>query len=85
MLSLQLQKRLLKKITLTVVEMQQLPDIEKKESKKKFCLKRTKYIGRRKVCVNFKTDTDNLNVDVCRYRNPLYLKDKKTDLVLTQL
>ena len=48
------------KNTLTVVEMQQLSDIEKTDSKEKFpCLKWTIYNGRWKVCVNFKTDTDN--------------------------
>ena len=47
-----------KKLTLTVLEMQQMPDIEKTDSKEKIsCLKWTKYNGRRKVCVNFKTDT----------------------------
>ena len=40
------------KLTLTVVEMQQLPDIEKTDSKKEIsCLKWTIYNGRRKVCV----------------------------------
>ena len=42
------------KLTLTVVEMQQLPDIEKTDSKEeKSCLQWTIYNGRRKVCVNF--------------------------------
>ena len=73
------------KLTLTVVEMQQLPDIEKIDSKKeKSCLKWTKYNGRRKVCVNFQTDTDKLNIVVYRYRNILYLKDNELDLKLTE-
>ena len=39
-----------KKLTLTVCEMQHLPDIEKTDSKKELsCLKRTIYNGRRKV------------------------------------
>ena len=47
------------KLTLTVVEMQQLPDIEKTDSKEEIsCLKWTIYNGRRKLCVNFQTDTD---------------------------
>ena len=51
------------KFLLTVVEMQLLPDIEKIESKEEIsCLKRTIYNGRRKVCVNFQTDTDKLNI-----------------------
>ena len=56
------------KITLTLVEIQQLPDIEKTDSKDEiFCLKWTIYNGRRKVCINFKTDTDKVNFVV--YRN----------------
>ena len=55
------------KLTLTVVEMQQMPDIEKNDSKEKLsCLKRTIYNSRRKVCVNFPTDTDKLNIVVYR-------------------
>ena len=73
------------KITLTIVEMQQLPDIEKSDSKEEIsCLKWTIYNGRRKVCVNFQTDTDKLNIAVYRYRNNLYLKDKEVDLQLTE-
>ena len=73
------------KLTLTVVEKQQLPDVEKTDSKKEVsCLKWTIYIGRRKVCVNFHTDTDKLNIVVYRYRNNLYLKDNEVDLKLTE-
>ena len=72
-------------LTLTVVEMQQLPDIEKTDSKKEIsCLKWTIYNGRRQVCVNFQTDTDKLNIVVYRYRNNLYLKDNELDLKLTE-
>ena len=72
------------KLTLTVVEMQQMPDIEKTDSIEEVsCLKWTIYNGRRKVCVNFQTDTDKLNVVVDRYRNSLYLKDNADDLKLT--
>ena len=47
------------KITLTLVETQQLPDIEKSDSTDEIsCLKRTIYNGRREVCINFQTDTD---------------------------
>ena len=85
MLYLQLQKLLPKKLTLTVVEMQQLPDIEKTDSKEEiFCLKCTISNGRRKICVNFQTDTDKLNFVVYRYRNNLYLKDNEADLKLTE-
>ena len=73
------------KHTLTVVEMQQLPGIEKTDSKTETsCLKCTIYIGRRKVCVNFQIDTDKLNIAVYRYRNNLYLKDNENDLKLTE-
>ena len=73
------------KLTLTVVEMQHLPDIEKTDSKVgTSCLKWTIYNGRRKVCVNFQTDTDKLNIAVYRRRNKLYLKDNEIDLKLTE-
>ena len=56
------------KFTLTVVEMQQFAEIEKTDSKEEIsCLKWTIYNGRRKVCVNFQTDTDELNFVVYRY------------------
>ena len=61
-----------KKFRLTVVEMQQLPDIGKKESKEEISrLKWTINNGRRKVCVNLQTDTDNLNFVVYRHQNSL--------------
>ena len=73
------------KLRLTVVEMQQLPDIEKTDSKEEIsCQNWTIYNGRRKVCVNFQTDTDKLNIVVYRYRNNLYLKDNELDLKLTE-
>ena len=73
------------KLKLTVVEMQQLPDIEKTDSKEEIsCLKWTIYNGRTKVCVNFQTDTDKLNIVVYRYRNNLYLKDNEVDLKLIE-
>ena len=73
------------KITLTLVETQQLPDIEKSDSKDEIsCLKWTIYNGRRKVCINFETDTDKVNIVVHRYRNSTYLKDIDIDLKLTE-
>ena len=58
------------KITLTLVEMQQLPEIEEVDSKNEIsCLKWTIYNGRRKVCISFKTDLDKLSIVVYRYRN----------------
>ena len=73
------------KITLTLVETQQLPDIEKADSKHEIsCLKWTIYNRRRKVCINFQTDTDQVNIVVCRYRNSTYLKDTEINLKLTE-
>ena len=73
------------KITLTLVETQQLPDIEKVDSKGEIsCLKWTIYNGRRKVCISFQTDTDKVNIVVYRYRNNLYLNDTEMDLKLSE-
>ena len=70
--------------TLTVVEIQQLPDIEKTISKEEISREKcTKFNGRRKVCVNFETDTEKLSIVVYRYRNSLYIKDKEVDLKMT--
>ena len=47
--------------------MQKLPDIENTASKEGVsCQKWTIYNGWRKVCVNFKIDTDQLNIIVYR-------------------
>ena len=73
------------KITLTLVETQQLPGIEEGHSKDEIsCFKWTIYNGRRKVCINFHTDTDNVNIVVYHYRNMTYLKDTEMDLKLTE-
>ena len=73
------------KITLTVVETQQLPDIEEADSKDEIpCIKWTIYNGRRKVCINFQTDADKVNIVVYRYRNKTYLKDSEMDKKLTE-
>ena len=78
-------KTLPKKITLTLVETQQLPDIQNSESTDELSrLKWTIYNGRRKVCINFQTDTDNVNIVVYRYRNNTYLKDTEMDLKLSE-
>ena len=73
------------KHTLTVVEMRNLPDIEKTDSKDEiFRLKWTVYNGGRKVSVNFQTDADKLNFVLYRYRNSLYLKDKEVELKMAE-
>ena len=73
------------KLTLTLVEMQQLPEIEKVDSKNEIsCLKWTKYNGRRKLCISFKTDLDKLKIVVHRYRNNTYVKDTEMEPKLTE-
>ena len=75
----------LEKMTLTLVETQQLPDIEEDDSKDECsCLKWTIYLGRRNLCINFLTDTDKVNIVVYRYRNNTYLKDTEMDSNLTE-
>ena len=60
-------KTSLKKLTLTVVEVQQLPLFERTDSKEEIsCLNWTIYNGRRNVCENFQIDTDKLNIVVHR-------------------
>ena len=73
------------KITLTLVETQQWPDIEKVDSKDEIsCLKWTICNDRRKVCINLQTDKDKVNIVVYRYRNNTYLKDTEMELKLTE-
>ena len=73
------------KITLTLVETQQLPDIERTDSKDEIsCSKWTICNCRRKICINFQTDTDKVNIVVYRYRNNTYLKDTEVDIKLTE-
>ena len=74
-----------KKITLTLVETQQLPGIEKTVSKDEIsCLKRTKYIVRREVCIISQSDTDKVKIVVYRSRNNTYLKDTEMELKSTE-
>ena len=78
-------KTSLDKITLTLVETQKLPEIEKVDSRNEIsCLKWTLYNGRRKLCISFKTDMDNLNMLVYRYRNNTYVKDTEMELKVTE-
>ena len=73
------------KIAITLVEIQQLPDIEKADSKNEIsCLKSTTYNGRRKVCINFQTGSDKVNIVVYHYRNNTNLKDTGMELKLTE-
>ena len=85
MLNLEVNPKINRKITLTLVETQQLPDIGKVDSKNElFCLKWTICNGRRKVCINFQTDTDKVSIVVYRYRNNTYLKDTEIDFKMTE-
>ena len=78
-------KTFLEKHTLTVVEMQQIPDLEKKDAKEEIsCLNWTINDGRQKVCVNFKTDTENINLFVYHYRIDWHLTDNENDLKITE-
>ena len=73
------------KNTFTLVEMQQLPEIEKVDSRNdSFCLKWTIYNGGRKICISFKTDLEKLKFLVYRYRNNTYVKDTEMELKLTE-
>ena len=73
------------KNTLTLVEMQELPEIEEVDSRNEIsCLKWTIYNGRRKVSISFKTDMDNLNIVAYRCRNNTYVKDTEMELNLTE-
>ena len=73
------------KLTLTVVEMQQMPDFQKTDCTEDIaCIEWTIYNSRRKVCVNFQIYTDKVNIVVYHYRNSLYFKDSEVDLKLTE-
>ena len=53
------------KVALTLVETEQLPDVQKADSEDEISsLKWTIYNGRRKACINFQTDTAKVNVFV---------------------
>ena len=73
------------KITLTLAETQQLPDIEKVDSKDEIsCINWTVYNVSRKVRINFQTDKDKVNIVVYRYRNNTFLKDTEMELKLKE-
>ena len=53
-----------------VCAIEELPDVEKTDSKEEFsCLNWAIYKTRRKVCLNFKTDADNIKIAVYRYQS----------------
>ena len=70
-------KTSLGKFTPTLVEFQQIPDIEKSDpGEESSCLKCTIYNGTRKVCVSMMTGTDKSKNIVFRNRNNLYVREK---------
>ena len=79
-------QKLSQKNSLTPMEKQQLPDMEKTNSNSEFsCLKWRKYNGRRKVCVIYQTDTDELNIFVlCYLYISIYRKGSEMELKMTE-
>ena len=62
-------------IIVNVVQIQQLPEVEKRDPEKMYYLKRVIYNGRRKICMTFKIDTGTAEMFVYRYRNKTYVKN----------
>ena len=74
-----------KKVNLTIVEMQQLPEVGKFDSEYEIsCLRWIIFNGRRKICVFYKSDTDYVAITVYRYRNNMYMKDSDIELKSTE-
>ena len=71
------------KITLTIAELQQLPELAQNEDEVS-CPKWTIYNGRRIICVGFQTDRDKVDIVVYRYRNNTYLEDTEIELNLAE-
>ena len=73
-------------LTIIVVEMQKIKEIDKTDSKKNeiLCRNGTIFKGRKNVWVNFGSDRNSLNIVMCRYKNNLFLKDSKIILILTE-
>ena len=85
MLNLEVNPKSFPKKTITLVEIQKLPDFEKVDSKdENSCLKWTIYNGRKEVCINFWTNKNKVNIVVYRYRNNTYLKVTEMELKLTE-
>ena len=70
------------KNTLNLVESQQLPEIEKVDSKNEISCLKLGIIQREKK--SFQTDMDKLNIVVYRYRNKTYVKDSEMELKMTE-
>ena len=75
----------LKKVSLTIVEMQQLPEVGQNDSENQIsCLRWIIFNGRRKVCVFCKTDTDYVGITVYRYLNNMFMNDSDIELKATE-
>ena len=73
-----------KKVSLTIVEMQQLPEVRKFDSENEIsCLRWIIFNGRKKF-VFCKTDTDYVGITEYRYRNNMYMKDSDIELKATE-
>ena len=65
--------------------MQHMPVTENTDSNNEsFSLQLTKYNGRRKVCVKYEIDTDELNFVVYRKQNNMSLKNSEMELKMTE-
>ena len=73
------------KISMTVVEVQQMPKSEKIDCRIAIaCPNCTIYNGRRKMCMKYKTNSDKLNGAINHYRNSIYLKGVEMEQKLTE-
>ena len=77
-------KTSVKQLTLTIVEMKQLPDIEITDSKEELSRFNWTIYDCTKKVLNFKTETDKLIFVGYCYWNSLYSKDNEVDLQLTK-
>ena len=74
-----------RKVHLTIVEMQQLPEVGNFDSENEIsCLRWIIYNGRRKICVFCKSDTDYVELTVYRYRNNMYMNDSDIEVKATE-
>ena len=74
-----------KKVSLTIVEMQQLPEVRKFDSENELsCLRWLIFNGNIKVCVFCKTNTDYVGITVYRYRYNMYTKDSDIEFKATE-
>ena len=74
-----------KKVSLTFVEIQELPEVGKFDSENEIsCLRWIIFNGRTKVCVFCKTDTVYVGIMVYRYHNNIYMTDSDIELKATE-